>query len=165
MTADNITYSGFISLPDDKDPAFDRQEGQLIFSDHAFTMEYEKKVNRLATPIDISLCSDGAPRYRINAIWDTGSVTSCISESMARKMGLQPAMSGVGVTAAGQLDISYYFLDIHISEDMVFHNVKVAGFPLERHDVDFLIGMDIISKGNLQVKTADGRTTVLFETK
>lgn len=95
MTADNITYSGFISLPDDKDPASDRQEGQLIFSDHAFTMEYERKVNRLATPIDISLCSDGAPRYRINAIWDTGSVTSCISESMARKMGLQPAMSGV----------------------------------------------------------------------
>ena len=165
MTADNITYSGFISLPDEKGPAADRQEGQLIFSDHAFTMEYERKVNRLTTPIDISLCSDGAPRYRINAIWDTGSVTSCISESMARKMGLQPATSGVGVTAAGQLDISYYFLDIHISEDMVFHNVKVAGLPLERHDVDFLIGMDIISKGNLQVKTTDGRTTVLFETK
>lgn len=139
--------------------------GQLTIMDHCYLMEYESHVNRLINPIDISACIDAAPRYRVNAAWDTGAINSCISEGMARKMGIQPATDGVGVTVSGQIDIHYYFIDVYLTDDVVFRNVKVAGFPLERHDVDFLIGMDVISKGNLQVKTADGRTTVLFETK
>lgn len=127
-------------------------------------MEYQKLAQRLTTLIDISACVEDAPLIRVKTLWDTGARTSCISDKMARKMGLQPIDNGVGVTPAGQIDIYYYFVDVHISKNMVIHNVKVAGFPLERHDADFLIGMDIILKGNLSVRNSEGKTTITFET-
>ena len=81
---------------------------------------------------------------------------------MARKLGLHPVDTGVGVSATGQQDITYYIVDICLSPEMVFRNVKIAGFPLENNNVDFIIGMDIISKGNLIVTNKEGKTEVKF---
>ena len=137
---------------------------QMVFYSHSFTMEYESLMQRLAIPIDICQCTDESPLFRIKALWDTGAMTSCISDKMARKIGLKPIDNGIGVTPAGQIEIQYYFVDIYLSRDIVIPNIKVAGFPLEKHDTDFLIGMDVIKKGNLCIKSTDGKTTIIFET-
>lgn len=139
-------------------------ESQIVFLDHSFTMEYQKLMQRLTTSIDVSQCMENAPVFRVEAIWDTGSMTSGISNKMARKIGLQPIDNGVGVTPAGQIEILYYYVDVCISQGIVMENVKIAGFPLENHDADFLIGMDIISKGNLSIINAKGKTIITFET-
>ena len=46
---------------------------------------------------------------------------------------------------------------------MVCRHVRVAGFPLKNHDVDFLIGMDIITQGTLNISTVDGKTKLTFK--
>ena len=81
---------------------------------------------------------------------------------MARKLGLRPVDTGVGISTTGKQDITYYIVDIVLTPEMVFKNVKIAGFPLQNHDVDFVIGMDIISKGTLLVKNNSGKTVVTF---
>lgn len=140
-----------------------KSEGSVIFLDHLFTMEYSKLVQRIVTDVNVCACMDDAPQYKTKAIWDTGALTSCISDTLVRKMGLQIVDTGIGVTATGQTDIQYYFLDVHISDSIIIQNLKVAGFPLKNHDADFLIGMDIIKYGNLNICNSDGRTKITFQ--
>ena len=40
---------------------------------------------------------------------------------------------------------------------------KVAGISMAGRDSDFVIGMDIISRGNLTVKNNNGKTELRFE--
>lgn len=135
-------------------------DGQMIYMDHAFTMEYEEIVQRLTTQIWIG--EEGGSRFPVKAIWDTGATTSCISEKIAQKAGFRPVDSGVGVSAAAQLEIAYYMLNVHLSDDIIMRNIKTAGFPLLNHDADFLIGMDIISKGNLTIRNEGEKTVFNF---
>lgn len=140
-----------------------KPEGNVIFLDHLFTMEYENLIQRIISDVDICVCTDNSPKHRIKAIWDTGALTSCISNKFARKMGLQVVDTGIGVTPTGQTEIQYYFVDVHISDDIIIPNVRVAGFPLENHDADFLIGMDIITKGDLSIRNVKGKTKIEFK--
>lgn len=141
---------------------FKKIDSTVCFCDCAFIKDYNGIVQRITAPIDIRTC--GSEKwYRINAIWDTGAMISCISRSMVQKLKLQPVEEGVGVSATGQTEILYYFLDVNLSDKIKFCEMKVAGFPMNRHDADFLIGMDIISKGNLSIDNSNGKTKVTFE--
>jgi hypothetical protein len=134
------------------------------YCNHLLTVEYSELMQRLTTSIDVCECADNMPLFRIdNALWDTGSLTSAISFEMARKFGLKPIDDGVCVTASGQIAVSYYLLDIHISDDMVFKNIKVAGVSLKNNGVDFLIGMDVISQGKFSINNSQGKTIFAFE--
>lgn len=154
------TKIGLFSIRE-KDEAL-KLDGNVIFLNHLFTMEYENLVQRIISDVDICACIDGSPKHRIKAIWDTGALTSCISNKLARKMGLQVVDTGIGVTPTGQTEIQYYFVDVHISDDIIIPNVCVAGFPLENHDVNFLVGMDIITKGDLSIRNVEGKTKIEF---
>lgn len=157
------TRIGLFSILEKEAETEFKLDGNIIFLDHLFTMEYQELIQRIMSDVDICACVDGAPKHRTKAIWDTGALTSCISNKLARKMGLQVVDIGVGVTATGQAEIQYYFVDVHISDSMIIRNVKVAGFPLEKHDADFLIGMDIIKHGNFSICNSDGKTKITFE--
>ena len=133
------------------------------YTDCTVTDQYSGLADRLTTSLDIRECADDSERFRIDkALWDTGASCSCISERLARKMGLHPVDTGVGISTIGQQDITYYIVDVCLTPEMIFRNIKIAGFPLENHDVDFIIGMDIISKGNLSVTNKNGNTEVKF---
>ena len=141
----------------------DSPRGQASYCNQVYTMEYTERVQRLVTTISISAGMDGFAVFSIEkAAWDTGSTQSCISETMARKLGLQPIDKGVGITASGDVEIPYYMADIYLTPDIVFRNMKICGFPMKMHDVDFLIGMDVISKGDFCVKNSDEKTIVTF---
>ena len=154
-------YVGLLDTCESRSEA--EAESTPAYADSAITNRYDGIANRLITSLDIRECTDGAEGFRINkALWDTGASSSCISERMARKLGLRPVDTGVGISTTGKQDITYYIVDIVLTPEMVFKNVKIAGFPLQNHDVDFVIGMDIISKGTLLVKNNSGKTVVTF---
>ena len=138
----------------------DDNKGQLIICDNVYTMDYPEKQQRIITPVNIRTAG---MMFQVDAIWDTGAIMSCISEEFAEKYNLQPVSSGVGVTPSGSLDIVYYIVDVLISHDIVIKNLNVAGFPLKWHDANFLIGMDIISRGSFNIKNVGSKTAVTFE--
>lgn len=157
-----IATSGLITT--DQQAGGKNKNNQITFCDYTLTAEYDDKVLRLSTPVDICECVDHTPKFRIEkALWDTGSTSSCISERLARKMGLRPIDKGVGITAGGQIEIPYYLVDVHITDEIVFRNVKAAGFPLENHEEDFLIGMDIISQGDFSIRNINNKTVFIFK--
>ena len=137
--------------------------GQMSFLDHVVTNEYSEPVSRLTTSVDLGECTASAPRFRAAAIWDTGTSSSCISERFAREHDLHPVDTGVGYSASEPMPISWYVLDVYLSADIVIRGLRVAAFPLEKHNIDFLIGMDIISRGDLSVRNVHGKTVVSFE--
>ena len=68
-------------------------------------------------------------------------------------------------TPAGQLKVLYYFADVHITEEIVIRGVKVAEISPEGRDSDYIIGMDIISKGSLTIQNDNGKTKMTFAMK
>lgn len=158
----NIVYSGLVDVfPHPEEISDDC--GSLAYTDCIYTNSYDSLVNRLHTQADLSLCTPGAQWIRVKALWDTGAITSCVSERFIKKIGAQPCDTGVGVSSTGQVDISYYFLNIRLAGNIIFQNVRVAAFPLKQHDVDLLIGMDIIQKGIFKTENKVGKTVLTFE--
>ena len=158
---DNRAYIG---LMDTKEKSQVHEvENVIVYADSTITDRYSGIANRLTISLCVRECIDDAERFRIeHALWDTGTSSSCISERMARKLGLRPVDTGIGISSIGQQDISYYIVDVCLSDEIVFKNMKIAGFPLENHNVDFIIGMDIIAKGNLIIRNNNGKTEVEF---
>lgn len=124
--------------------------------------KFDNLANRLYVPVEVNGCNK-RETYKAKAIWDTGSSATAISERLAEEMGLAPVDKGVGVSAVGETKILYYLLDIRMSNDIVIKSVKIAAFPLKRHDIDILLGMDVISKGKLTISNQNGKTEVTFE--
>lgn len=158
-----ITYIGYTSVLKDGDEQIKEAAHDLIYDRRRLRMEYEGITYRLITQVCIGKCADDNPMYGVGAIWDTGSGMSCISERLARKMGLTSVGSGIGATALSQGDISFYEVDVQISDKIIIPRLRVAGFPREKHGADFLIGMDIIAKGNFSIKHEKGKMIFEFE--
>ena len=139
---------------------------RVVYLDGILTSEFPGCTQRLLTPITVRASRGHSPFIQIEAaVWDTGAVTSCISEEIARREGLKPIDQGIVKTPAGQQDVLYYFTDVHITEEIVIRGVKVAGIPMEGRDSDFIIGMDIISKGSLTIQNDNGKTKMTFAMK
>ena len=158
---DDTVYIGIIDTKK-KSLQYDVKKS-IVYANSTITNRYSGIVNRLTTSLCIQECQDNAERFSIErALWDTGVSGSCISDRMARMLGLHPIDTGVGISSIGQQDILYYIVDVRLSDDIIFKNMKIAGFPLENHNVDFIIGMDIIAKGNLAIRNNNGKTEVEF---
>ena len=126
-------------------------------------VEYEDVASRLTMDLDIADPSRQEVVRRIrDAVWDTGATSSNISERTAREMGLQPVDTGMLITAIGAKEVPIYMVDVLISKGVVIRNLRVFGSPMKNRDVEFIIGMDIISRGKLIIDSTKGRTTVDF---
>ena len=159
-----FTYVGLIDFVNkENSDVYNDYRGQLSYCDEMITVEYKNIVQRLTTEIDISACNNKEINYRLRAIWDTGSMISGISEEYVEKMKLSPIDTGTVVTPTGQKECLYYLVDIRLPNDVIIKGIKIMSIPLKRHDCDFLIGMDIISKGNLSINNENGRTIIKFE--
>lgn len=154
--------TGHAGLAYEPDKVFER-DYRLTQTENSVRIEYDETVQRISTELDVSECCEGAPLHRIRkAVWDTGATSSVIAERAARRMGLKPVDMGVIITATGQVEVPIYFLDVRLSNQLTVRNLRVMGSPMEQRDVDFLVGMDIISKGKLVIDNAGGKTTVTF---
>ncbi len=135
---------------------------EVIICDHTIVEKYDELSQRLSTEIEVADCT-GNEWYRMKGVWDTGSMISVISKEKAAKMKLQPVDVGICVGITGTEEMPYYFTDVRLSSDIVIRNIRVGGATLRNHDVDFLIGLDIISRGQFSVRNDNGKTVVKFE--
>lgn len=161
----DVIWNGIIVPAGQKDESEHQiAPSRVAYVDNVFMAGYEEKANRLITPVTVREPGGNTESILINkAIWDTGAVVSCISDEIAKRENMKPVDSGVLATLTGQKEIVYYFLNIWLSKDILIPNVKVAGVSMVGRDSDFVIGMDIISRGNLTVKNNNGKTELRFE--
>ena len=88
-----------------------------------------------------------------------------IAERTAREMGLQPIDNGIIVTATDQTEVPIYMVDVYMTKNLVIRNLKVFGSPMRNREIEFVIGMDIISRGKMIIDSMEGKTRFSFSIK
>lgn len=93
-------------------------------------------------------------------LWDTGATNSGITENVAKTLGLVSAgktkVHGIG----GLVEVPYYIVEIILPGNMRF--VRIVTECKSAGDWDVLVGMDIMSNGDLAVSNYNGMTTFSF---
>ena len=135
----------------------------------AFTVKYNGSASSLRTKcgvcqgISLQDLNRGIPHPPVKeyvAVWDTGAEVSSISHRVVKELGLLPVGRAKNYTAAGVVDVNTYVINIQLPMHLGVALLQVTGNDLG--DVDMLIGMDVISKGDFAVTSFGGITTFSF---
>ena len=107
------------------------------------------------------LASGAAPPYKtFLALWDTGATGSAITQKVVDECGLKPTGMTIVHHAQGQDNAETYLVSIALPNKVAFPQVRVAKGVM--CDVDALIGMDIITQGDLAITNYAGKTVFSF---
>jgi len=95
------------------------------------------------------------------ALVDTGATNSSISNKLAAGIGLK-AIEQCRVDAAGGSHVSnVYSIDVLLRDLVAFTNIKSTEF-VENDMFDIIIGMDILTQGDLAITNYNKQTVVSF---
>ena len=95
------------------------------------------------------------------ALWDTGSTGCMVSQSVVSTCGLHEYERAPIFNASGTVeDVPRYMVNLYLPNGLVVRELLVALGEFE--DFDVLIGMDVITLGDLAVTNANGQTTFTF---
>lgn len=86
---------------------------------------------------------------------------SRISNELAKDLGLKSIGSSPLNTASGLRESLCYEITLNISNDISITDLFVYSFSRCR-DIDILIGLDVICKGDFSITNANGKLLCLF---
>lgn len=88
-----------------------------------------------------------------NAIWSTGAKVSCISSNVVKAMSLK----------ANEDNSANYLVDFLLPNNIHFNAVNAKFMQANpANDYDIIIGMEIISKGDMTLTNKNGKTVFSF---
>lgn len=113
--------------------------------------------------MDVVVSAPGSDeKWSVSALWDTGANVSVICKSVAKNLGLEAK----GVTelryANGTQKSNVYRIDLSLSKDIVFKDLFVRECN-DGGNFEMIIGMDVISRGDLIILNRSGKTVFEFE--
>ncbi len=100
------------------------------------------------------------PVKQYRALWDTGASHSAISTRIVSELGLIPEAMANNYTAAGIIQVMMYCVNIVLPNNVVLPSMLVSCCELD--DIDMLIGMDVIGKGDFAITNVGRKTTFSF---
>lgn len=113
--------------------------------------------------MDVVVSAPGSnEKWSVRALWDTGANVSVICSAVAKNLGLEAKGSTKLRYANGVQKTNIYRLDLHLSEDIVFKNIFVRECN-DGGNFEMIIGMDVISRGDLRILNRSGKTVFEFE--
>ncbi len=127
----------------------------------AFTEIYPQFDGKIKTVEGLEL--DNGELVSVNAQWDCGATYSSISTELAKQLMLNPIGRGNVDSTNGKMLSNIYKLKIVLHKDNVFIPVMASeSTNIHQSDVDLLIGMDVIYKGDFSISTYGGITCFSF---
>jgi len=128
---------------------------------HSFTQKYNGYSRVLTLPVKIVISGVGGC-FETHGIIDTGASASVISDNIAKRLNAVPQTFTKVHTASEQNVITpLYEADIEICGKVKFQNLMVTSGTL-LDGTECLIGMDILTQGDLSVTNFEGKTCVSF---
>lgn len=155
------TYVGLIDTTE-KEREINSTHSLTTYIDCTMETEYDTRADRLTSPANVYGPYRNKASIGVKAVWDTGSRTSCISRRLAKELDLQETGRMIVITPSGTIEMPVHRIDLVLWEDLSFNDLAVVEYPLENHDCDILIGMDVISRGKLTVDSREGKTRITF---
>ena len=133
----------------------------------SFTEKFKYTARSIKTYCQISeafvadVSNDRKPKFeKANALWDTGATSSCISNQLAEKLHINPIGFEEMYHANGSSIVPTYLINILLPNEIGFYHIHVLGCDL--HNMDAIIGMDIISQGDFAISNFEGKTFFSF---
>lgn len=132
----------------------------------AFTTSFDGIARQLNNEVTI-YCEDKS--IQVNAIWDTGATTSCISTHVVKQLSLIETGKVKMQTPSGEGSRNTYLVDLRLPNDLLIKDLVVADSEIGSQSigeksVGMLIGMDVICRGNFTVSNYTGKTVFSFRT-
>lgn len=124
-----------------------------------FTTKYSGVTNKLLT--DVVIVS-GDKSMTVSAQWDTGATRSCISHDVVRELELVSVGRVNVLTPSGEGVMSTYCIDVVLPNSVRVDGIIAGDSEIGRQDIGMLIGMDIISQGDMAISNVDGKTVFTF---
>jgi len=131
---------------------------------HSLTKNYGGTSRIIHSPIEVYNTVTGAKEDTLG-IWDTGATGSAITKSLAHKLGLvqsgQTRVKGVHGYKDG---VPVYPVKIVLNNQNVSFILPVTECDelTDNNVASFLIGMDVISKGDFAITNFQGQTVMTY---
>ncbi len=135
----------------------------------SFTLRADSLLKEIITDVavfdarynDISSLND--PRVlHTKALWDTGATNCVITPSCAKALNLHPVGLARTLHAGGESMAKIYLVTITLPNGVGIKNVRVTECAEQAGSFGIIIGMDIITRGDLSISNSNGKTTVSF---
>jgi predicted aspartyl protease len=126
------------------------------------TYNYLKLQRRIVTPVYLYGVSASIPKDTVtNALWDTGATFSAITPRIQMELGLTQIGSKLirGVTGVRKAPV--VLLTLELPNDLLKQNIEVAVCSFS-NDLGMIIGMDIITLGDLTLLHGSNHTEFSF---
>ncbi len=135
---------------------------------NAFTVKFPSRVRRVTTDVQVSegyeLANPPAAlpsACTVSALWDTGATGSVIAPSVVTALGLsQKGVARVEHADGVNPTAPTYLVNITLPNRVCVAGVLVTATAITGFEA--VIGMDIISMGDLSLTHADGKTWMSF---
>lgn len=136
---------------------------------HAFTVKATGRANRITTSVLIGPAFDPAnppvpkpPTVQVQALWDTGATRSVITEATAT--ALQLPVVGIRTVnhAGGTSQAKCYVVSVGLPNQVGVAALEVTEFPDMAGQFGAIIGMDVITMGDLSISNVNNQTWMTF---
>ena len=135
----------------------------------AFTIRHDLLAARIQTPAQVSDAydPDHVPdlipvMVEVKALWDTGATGSVITATTARALSLIPSGRSMVRHAGGTSWQDTYVVNVILPNKVGIVGVRVSECSPDVGDFGLIIGMDIITKGDLAISNVSGHTCMTF---
>lgn len=125
---------------------------------HALTIKYNGMTSRIIT--DVAICNAFDPEkypvppfplHKTKALWDTGATGSVITTSTVQALNLIPTGTTNVNHAGGSSQTNTYVVNFFLPNKVVLFGISVSECPNIAGNFGAIIGMDIITQGDLSL--------------
>lgn len=95
------------------------------------------------------------------ALWDTGANGTVVSEKIVKDLGLKPVGKTKCYHANGESIVNEYIINLYLPNKVAIPLLRVTEGSLTA-GFDVLIGMDVITQGDLMISNFNGKTKFSF---
>jgi len=138
-----------------------------IIEVQGFTVEYPGLIPHIITSAWVAKSSlpnsiHNHTSIETKALWDTGATNSVITKGIAKQLGLIPTGAVKVNHAGGQSTRNTYVINLGLPNKVEFCGVLVSECPDAIGNFNIIIGMDIITQGDLVITNFNRKTVVSF---
>jgi len=138
-----------------------RHSSDIFHMNQSFTCRFNGITKYLITDAEIEPVNK-TRRIKIKALWDTGVNRTVITSRIVEKLRLEPFDSGfLGTVSDEKVPVNLYKVNMHLRGGIEISGIEVIDGALGGH-YDVLVGMDIMSQGDIAFSNFDGKTTFIF---
>jgi len=135
----------------------------------AFTLKTTGRAASIISEIGISLPFDAAGVnksdqriYQTRALWDTGATHCVVTQQTAQALGLKPISIAQVTHAGGVSQANVYLVNFYLPNNLVIPGVRVTECTDTAGHFGAIVGMNVITLGDLSITNPGGMTTVSF---